>query len=119
MDKDILRIAVASSDGIVVNNHFGRAKTFYIYEKSSDDTERLIEKRDVIPICECANHDDIKLNDNLEKLSDCDYLLVSRIGYEAANAARQKGIEPYEIPGIISKSIERLVQYIKIQNLFE
>ena len=31
MDKEEYKIAVASSDGIVVNNHFGRAKDFYIY----------------------------------------------------------------------------------------
>ena len=72
MDKDTFRIAVASSDGIVVNNHFGRAKTFYIYEKSSDETERLIEKREVIPICECANHDEIKLKDN--RFADSKYV---------------------------------------------
>lgn len=29
MDKEEYKIAVASSDGIVVNNHFGRAKDFY------------------------------------------------------------------------------------------
>ena len=32
MDEKDYRIAVASSDGIVVNNHFGRARAFYIYE---------------------------------------------------------------------------------------
>lgn len=30
MDKESCFVAVASSDGIVVNNHFGRAKSFYI-----------------------------------------------------------------------------------------
>lgn len=39
MDKDEYKIAVASSDGIVVNNHFGRAKEFYIYQ--IDETEQL------------------------------------------------------------------------------
>ena len=32
MDKDTYRVAAASSDGIVVNSHFGKAGLFHIYE---------------------------------------------------------------------------------------
>ena len=55
MDKTL--VAVASSDGIVVNNHFGRASKFYIY--SFDDSDINFEEiRELTPVCESGNHDD-------------------------------------------------------------
>lgn len=118
MGKNEIKIAVASSDGIVVNNHFGRARTFYIY-KVEEDNIRVIDKRELEPVCEMGNHDDDRLRENLEKLKDCDYLLVSRIGDGARAIAAGAGLEAFELPGIIEKSIEKLIQYIKIQKLFE
>ncbi|MGN0343164.1 MAG: NifB/NifX family molybdenum-iron cluster-binding protein [Roseburia sp.] len=118
MDKESYLIAAASSDGIVVNSHFGRAETFYIYEVKNDDEIHLVEKREVTPVCNGGNHSDEKLKDNLLKFKDCRYLLVSRIGNGAANMAESLGIEVYELPGIIEESIHQLINYIKIEKLF-
>ena len=118
MDKDQYKIAVASSDGIVVNNHFGRASEFYIYQ-INDKKIQFIEKRNVIPVCDRGNHDDNRLKENLLTFKDCKYLLVSRIGEGAVSMARQVGIECYEIPGVIEDSINQLIKYNLIKNLFE
>ena len=53
-----IRVAVASSDGIVVNSHFGRARDFYIYEVSENEDTVLLEKRELVPICEAGHHDE-------------------------------------------------------------
>lgn len=119
MVDETYKIAVASSDGLVVNSHFGRANTFYIYQVGEDGESVLIEERNLIPVCEGGNHDDARLNENLDRLSDCDFILVSKIGDGAANAASQKGIESYEIPGVIEESIEQLLKYVKLKKLFE
>lgn len=71
MDKKKNLIAVASSDGIVVNNHFGKARTFYIYEEK-DDKITYVEKREVEPVCNGGNHDDDRLQENLEKFQPSD-----------------------------------------------
>ena len=39
------RIAVATSDGIVVNQHFGRADKFRIYDINQDNTFHFKEER--------------------------------------------------------------------------
>lgn len=118
MDKESYRIAAASSDGIVVNSHFGRARLFYIYEVESGKARR-IEKREAVPVCDGGNHDEERLLENMQRLSDCRYLLVSRIGRGAAQVAESLGIEAYEIPGEIPESIEQLTRYIKIKELFQ
>ncbi|MDO5154888.1 MAG: NifB/NifX family molybdenum-iron cluster-binding protein [Eubacteriales bacterium] len=117
MDEKKRLIAVASSDGIVVNQHFGRAKSFLIY-KIENDIPSLWEKREVKPVCEGGNHDEEKLLKNIERISDCHYLLVSRIGNGAAALAERKGIECYEIPGLIEDSINQMINYEKLKQLF-
>lgn len=117
MDKKNNRIAVASSDGIVVNSHFGRAATFYIYEEKEEQI-KCIEKREVEPVCNGGNHSETKLTDTLDRLSDCNYLLVSRIGAGAETLARNYGMNVYEIPGMIEESIRQMINYEKAKALF-
>ena len=117
-DAEIYKVAVASSDGIVVNQHFGRADTFYIYEVAESNEYRLLETRKVTPVCNRRDHDDDELRDNVGKFQDCKYILVSRIGPGAANVMDQSGIIPMELPGIIGESINKLINYERIQNLF-
>ena len=118
MDKTEYRIAVASSDGIVVNNHFGRARTFYIFALKNDEIEHL-ETRELEPVCETGNHDEARLKENVERLSDCTHLLAVRIGDGARAVLESYGISCYEIPGVIPESIDKLVKYEKINELFK
>ena len=111
------RIAVASSDGIVVNNHFGKARAFYIYEVKEEELT-LLEVRKLPPVCEGGDHDEERLRENVEKLSDCTHLLVSRVGNGARAVLESRGISCYEIPGIISESIDKLVKYEQVNELF-
>jgi len=112
------KIAVASSDGIVVNNHFGHAKTFYIFALKNDQIEHL-ETRQLEPVCETGNHDEARLKANVERLSDCTHLLAVRIGNGARVVLESYGISCYEIPGVISESIDKLVKYEKVNELFK
>lgn len=112
------KIAIASTDGKVVNQHFGRAKVFYIARADSDHmTFTYVESREVVPICNGQEHDDIQLKALAGMLRDCDYVLVSRIGYGARAALEQNNIEVFEIPGFIDDSIRRLLSYVEVQKL--
>lgn len=116
---NLYRIAVASSDGIVVNQHFGHAEKFLIYEVTDGGNFCFIETRTVEPVCSYGNHDDKKLTENLRKIQDCKYLLVSRIGAGACTQAEHLGITPVELPDIIEESIRKVISFEQIQNLFE
>lgn len=114
----VYKAAVASSDGIVINRHFGRADIFYIYEVTETGEHRLLETRTVTPVCNGGNHSDKELRENIGKFKDCKYILVSRIGTEAANIVEQSGMIPMELPGMIEESIGKLITYEQLQNLF-
>lgn len=112
------RVAVASSDGKVVNQHFGKSEVFYIYQIDNDNKPHLLEKREVTAVCHGGSHDTDMMLQNIQALKDCKYLLVSRIGDAAANMVTAQGITPMELPGFIDESIEKLTIYEQIENLF-
>lgn len=112
------KIAAASSDGIVVNQHFGHAEKFLIFEVNGSSFD-FTEIRTVEPVCSLRNHDNEKLTENLRKIQDCKYLLVSRIGAGASARAEQFGITPMELPYMIEEAVKKVISFEQIQNLFE
>lgn len=115
----MVKIAVASTDGKLVNQHFGRADKFYILEADEDTAKfKLIEKRNGVPVCIDGDHEENQMKKAVNNLSDCQYVLVSRIGIRARNELEAFGLEVYEIPGIIGESVDKLIRYIKVRRLF-
>lgn len=114
----MVKIAVASTDGKVVNQHFGRADSFLILEADEDTAQfKLAEQRNAVPVCHGGDHEDQQMKEAVSNLSDCQYVLVSRIGVRARNELEALGLAVYEIPGIISESVDKLIRYIKVQKL--
>ena len=118
MDETEYKIAVASSDGIVVNSHFGRTKRFWIFALKNGKLEHL-ETRYVVPVCEMGNHDEARLKENVERLSDCTHILAARIGDGARAVIESYGINAYELPGEIAESVDKMIRYEMVNKLFE
>jgi predicted Fe-Mo cluster-binding NifX family protein len=111
------KVAVASSDGKVVNQHFGRAEQFLIVEVDENGLYELIELRKINRVCKSGGHDEEDMKKRIEELIDCKYVLVSRIGQGAENALEASGISVYEIPDFIEDAITKLISYIEINKL--
>ncbi len=113
------KIAVASTDGKVVNQHFGRADQFYIIEVDDEGEYEAIELRKLPPICQGGDHDEDAMIRNVKLLSDCEFVLVSRIGHSAENALERQGIVTYVIPDIIEDAVIKLISYEKISKMID
>lgn len=111
------RIAVASTDGKMVNQHFGRADTFYILEVSNEHSYRVVDVRKLAPVCEGGNHDENKMRANIKRLQDCRYLLVSRIGAGAEAMMQQYGITSFMIPDLIDEAVKKIIAHVEIEAL--
>lgn len=111
------RVAVASTDGKVVNQHFGKAEKFYILEADEEGSFACLEIRKVNPVCEGGEHNDTQLEEAIKNLQDCPYVLVSRVGNRAEIALDVAGIRVFELPGLISDSVVEMVKYLEIQNI--
>ncbi len=89
-------MAVASSGGGVINQHFGHAREFLVYEATSTDV-RFIGHRRVDPYCtgdETCGDGETLLQKTLRALDGCEAVLCSRIGYEPWTQLEEAGIRP-------------------------
>lgn len=110
------RIALASRDGKVINEHFGRAAEFYIVDIQSDGTYKFIEKRSVKPLCSAGKHSGDALADHISALRDCVAVLVSQIGPSARRALEISGIKTFEHADYIDSALEKLARYFAKTN---
>lgn len=104
-----VKIAVASSDGKTVNEHFGRAGSFLVY-RLHDDGYELLETRKNEPVCSGHAHDDKALSKAAAALSDCSGVVATQIGSGAIDALLMHRIMAFTMPGTIDEAFEALVK---------
>jgi predicted Fe-Mo cluster-binding NifX family protein len=104
-----VKFAIASSDGLTVNEHFGKARSFRIY-RLHDSGHEFIEERENIPVCSGHAHDDNALTQAAQTLSDCRGVVAAQIGAGAIDALLMKRIMAFTLPGTIDEAIEALVR---------
>lgn len=103
------RLAVATSDGFTVNEHFGHAKFFRVYDINQSGYD-FIEVRDAVAACQHRlGHDTTRFDKIIELLSDCDALLVQKIGEGAAAYLIAKNVRVFEVSGSIDAVIEKFI----------
>lgn len=105
------KIAVASSDGKVVNQHFGRADKFYIVEVLDDQSFAYRETREFGAVCAGGEHDENTLEKTASALSDCRYVLVSQIGPGAEYALSKQDITVFSISHFIDEAVKKIIHY--------
>lgn len=106
------RIAIASSDGKFVNQHFGKAQQFLIVELNDDGSYKFLETRKNKPACTVEGHDST-IEYSLDLISDCDGVLVSQVGPGAADLLIERGIQPIVIPMLIDDALKKVYQLIQ------
>jgi nitrogen fixation protein NifB len=91
-----VQMAIATTGQGLINQHFGHAREFLIYE-ASDDGIRFISHRKVAAYCsgdeECGVGESI-LAGTIRSLHGCEAVICSKIGYEPWDLLVAAGIEP-------------------------
>ncbi len=88
----MIRVAVASKEGISISEHFGHAKKFYIYEVDTNNCN-FIEEREVRHYCLGGTSDKSAMADILETIKDCVAVFVAKIGDGPTEKLKAQGIE--------------------------
>lgn len=103
------RVAVASSDGHVINEHFGHAKKFHIFDLK-DNVAVYVESRDVSPACNGGGHLDSSFKKISDTLKDCAAIVVAKIGEGASSFLEHDGFLVFEAPFLISSVLEKIIE---------
>ncbi len=101
-----LRIAVVSTDGTNVNDHFGKAKRFLIYD--CNDKITFVEERstETYSVGDPNHHFDAeKFGRIAALLKDCSKIYVTQIGEVPASKLKELGIEPVIYEGPIANIV--------------
>ena len=97
------RVAVVSTDGTHVDEHFGNAHRFLIYDMS--DRATLVEERttETLSVGD-PNHpfDADKFSRIAEQIEDCAIVYVTQIGKRPASELAAMGIHPIVYRGTIA-----------------
>lgn len=88
----MIRIAVASKEGLAISEHFGHAKLFHIYDVAKDNCN-FVERRDVDHYCLGGHSDKNALIGILETIKDCQAVFVAKIGDGPTEKLKNKGIK--------------------------
>lgn len=106
-----MRIAVASKDGRVINQHFGHAERFLTYE-ANEHGIRFLEERFVEKYCSGVEghlYDGNKFEKVYAVIKDCGILLVSRIGATPERELEKRGIKTFMLCDWIEEGIKTVM----------
>ena len=107
-----IRFAVASKSGLNVDQHFGHATEFYIYDFAGGDAT-FVEKRKIPKFCtgvdDCDDSHEDKIDYIIKTIEDCSGVLALRIGDVPKSKLQKKNIEVYLLCDEIRSGIRKIV----------
>ncbi len=108
------KVAVASMEGVLVNQHLGEASKLLIYGKK-DGMISLLEARDTPP----AGGGFQRWAQLADLLGDCGTLLVSGIGENPKRTLTASGIDIMEIEGVIDEAVHAVMEGQSLKHLIK
>ncbi len=117
-----MKIAFATTDNVNIDEHFGRAGMFAVYELTADgyhfiEMRKFADGRD-LAIEETKGmgqaHDD-RVESKVEKLKDCKLVYLTEIGGPSAARLVKKGMMPIKVKEVVSieESLKKLLETVK------
>ncbi len=98
-------VAVATMEGVLVNQHLGEARTLQIWKQLEEGGYALVEERET-PAPGEGMRRWVKLS---RILGDCRALLTAGIGEKPYDVLKKSGIQPYEVAGFIEAALEAVL----------
>jgi nitrogen fixation protein NifX len=117
-----MKVAFATTSGVLVDEHFGRAGMFAVYDlngegyhfleirKFADGRDAAVEKTRGMG----RAHDDL-VGKKVDKIADCKIVYLTEIGGPSAARLIKKGIMPIKVKEVvpIEESLEKLFETIR------
>ncbi len=107
-------IAVASKDGKEINQHFGHAERFLIYDVVEGDA-KLVDEKKVDRYCSFDPEHPLRghlLKSIAEALQGCRAVVSAQMGEHPKGELEQLGIEPFVASGPIRTTVVELAKIL-------
>jgi predicted Fe-Mo cluster-binding NifX family protein len=107
-------IAVASKDGKEINQHFGHAERFLIYDVENGDA-KLVEERKVERYCSYDPEHPLRghlLKEIANALAGCRAVVTAQMGEHPKSELEKLGVEPFMTSGPIKYTLVELAKIL-------
>lgn len=107
-------IAVASKDGKEINQHFGHAERFLIYDVENSDA-KLVEERTVERYCSYDPEHPLRghlLRSIADALAGCRAVVTAQMGEHPKSELEKLGVEPFVTTGPIKMTLVELAKIL-------
>jgi nitrogen fixation protein NifB len=101
-DSPKILVAVATKGGGLVNQHFGHAKEFQVFEVDANGA-KFVGHRKVDQYCQSGYGEDATLEHVIKAIADCTAILVSKVGECPKAELREAGLHVVEAYDVIEK----------------
>ena len=112
VDKTKPFVAVASHEGLLVNQHLGEASQLYIFRETPNGY-RMVEQR-ITPEAGAGN---LRWEKLAETISDCRAMLVGGIGPSPSAIIGRAGIKIVEMTGLIDEGLDAVYKGKELKTL--
>ncbi len=106
-------VAIASREGMLINQHLGEAKSFYIWGETPSGSFELIEKR-TAPKAGCGPQ---RWADLAATLNDCRAVMAAAIGETPQMLLEENGVKPYIVSGFIEDGLNAVYKDGNLESL--
>jgi nitrogen fixation protein NifB len=107
-------VAVASHEGLMINQHLGEAKELLIYQETAAGYD-LVEKRST-PM---KGKGDLRWVELAKTLMDCSYVLVNGVGARPVEVLQSVGIAVVEMAGLIDDGLDAVCKGKKLKSVLK
>lgn len=115
VDSPKILVAVATKGGGIVNQHFGHAKEFMVYEVDANEA-KFVGHRKIDHYCQSGYGEEATLDNIIQTISDCKAVFVSKIGNCPQTELEKAGIQAVEAYDVIEKVAREFYnQYLQQQ----
>jgi len=96
-------VAVASKGSGMVNQHFGHAKEFMIYEVDAASVQ-FVSSRKILDYCQGGYGEEAALKGIIDTIADCQAVLAAKVGPCPTKALQEAGLEVIEAFDVIESA---------------
>ena len=107
-------VAVASYEGLMINQHLGESKSLYIF-RENDGKYELVEKRET----PAKGNGDLRWINLAKSLQDCSYILVNGVGARPTEVLSRVGIAVVEMAGLIDNGLDAVYKGRKLKSVLK
>ncbi len=107
-------VAVASYEGLMINQHLGEARELLIF-RENENTYELIERRET-PV---KGKGDLRWIELAKIINDCSYILVNGVGARPIEVLQSVGIAVVEMAGLIHDGLDAVYKGKKLKSVIK